>query len=313
MRTSSLWLRFRPTLLCVWLGWTGGMLGCGSASVPGPRFSSSAISEPSGLAASRQFVGVYWTHNDSGDSNRIFAVAANGDLIAQYFISNAKAIDWEAIAIDDAGFLYVGDIGNNDNERRDLTVYRVKEPDPTAVSDKLAVDRTVRFAYPDQKRFPDPDQRNFDAEALFWAPRASDGKGTLFLLTKHRSDLRTVLYRFDDLSGSAPITLTRVGEYEVGGGSGRFGGMVTGADATLDGRHLAVLSYHAVFIFERPNGSDNYLSRPINRIDLEQDVTVQAEAIAWDGSELLFTNEQRRIFRIPTPLSPQPGRFPSHR
>ncbi len=39
--------------------------------------------------------------------------------------------DWEDIAIDDAGHLYLGDIGNNDAKRDTLFVYEIDEPNPT--------------------------------------------------------------------------------------------------------------------------------------------------------------------------------------
>ena len=39
--------------------------------------------------------------------------------------------DWEDIAIDDAGHLFIGDIGNNDARRDELAVYQIDEPDLT--------------------------------------------------------------------------------------------------------------------------------------------------------------------------------------
>ncbi|MBU1430190.1 hypothetical protein KKF91_06430 [Myxococcota bacterium] len=116
--------------------------------------------------------------------------------------------------------------------------------------------------------------------------------------------MRTNLYRFDDLSGAQPIALTKIGAgFFLGGDPARFGGMTTGADATPDGAHLAVLSYHALFIFPRPSEGDDYLSTTPRRIPLNQDLTVQAEAVAWapDGA-LYYTNEQRCIFKVDAPL-----------
>lgn len=269
----------------------------------GVRFQSPKISEPSGMVQSRRHPGVFWTHNDSGDKPRVFAVDAGGRLLAEVAIEGAKAIDWEDIATDDAGHLYLGDIGNNWSRRRDLTVYRVPEPDPGAGGIAVRADRELRIRYPEQTAFPDLKRLNFDAEALFWAPHAERGAGTLYLLTKHRSDSRTVLYRFDALDGEGELALTRISSIDVGG-------MVTGADATPDGRWLAVLTYHAVLIFERPARGDDYLSRPLNRIDLVRSIAQQCESIAWDGDDLVFGNEQGAIFRIPEARRWK-GRFPA--
>lgn len=290
---------------------------CGTRVIhTGARYVDTRIAEPSGLAASRINTGVFWTHNDSGDAATLYAVTADGQVLARYLVERAGAIDWEAITVGDDGYLYVGDIGNNVNDRRDLVVYRVAEPtvEPVAPGGgprdgTLSVDRAIPFHYPEQDAFP-PTARNFDAEALFWARHPDTGQGTLYLLTKHRGDQATVLYRFETLDGDERRPLTRRGTFVVGGDPERFGGMVTAADATPDGRLLAVLTYHALFVFERPASGDDYLSELRNRIDFDQDVTIQSEAIAWDGDTIIFTNEQGSIFRVDEPLEAREGRFP---
>ena len=58
------------------------------------------IDEASGLAASRIHPSVLYTHNDKGDSSRIFAIDADsGNLLAELNINNARNYDWEDIAI----------------------------------------------------------------------------------------------------------------------------------------------------------------------------------------------------------------------
>lgn len=277
------------------------------------RYHDPRLAEPSGLAASVAQPGVFWTHNDSGDGPVLYATTVDGRLLGRYVVEGASAVDWEAITVDDRGHLYIGDIGNNGNDRRDLVVHRVPEPTIDRAADRpasgtLRADRALRFYYPEQQAFP-PEARNFDAEALFWAPHPDTGEGTLYLLTKHRGDLRTVLYRFDRLDAE-PQPLVARGSFEVGGDPDRYGGMVTGADLSPDGRHLAVLTYHALFIFARPAEGDDWLAHLANRVDLDQDVTVQAEAVAWHGAAVVFTNEQGAIFRVDDPLAPRSERFP---
>ncbi|HEX9654102.1 MAG TPA: hypothetical protein VGA99_10350 [bacterium] len=250
--------------------------------LPYGHFTDRAIAESSGFVKSRQFENVFWTHNDSGDLPRLFATTDHGELIRQATIAGAKNVDWEDITTDDAGNLYIGDIGNNDNERRDLTVYVIKEPDPRKTG-TVPLSKKIHFRYPDQTLFPDPQYKNFDSEALFWAD------GHLYLLTKHRSDRRTALYRFESLEDTQTQTLTRVGDFEVDG-------MVTGADASPDGAKLLVLCYEYIYLFEKPRNGDNYLAGNFKRMLIE---LRQSEGICFDGPSFLLTNEQRELFRIP--------------
>ena len=79
---------------------------------------NSSINEASGIAASRANANVLWTHNDSGDSARVFAMTSAGTNLGTYSISGASAADWEDIAIGPgplAGqqYLYIADIGDN--------------------------------------------------------------------------------------------------------------------------------------------------------------------------------------------------------
>src|SRR3954452_480338 len=76
------------------------------------RFDHRGIAEPSGIVASRKNPGIFWVHNDSGNPPVLFAVKRDGKLVREYRVE-AVNLDWEDIAIDDAGHLYIGDIGNN--------------------------------------------------------------------------------------------------------------------------------------------------------------------------------------------------------
>ena len=159
-----------------------------SASEPYARFDSEMIDESSGFVKSRQYEDVYWTHNDSGDDPRIFAVDRSGALISPDWakryaglrIPDAVNIDWEAIAIDDRGHIAIGAFGNNGNARQDLALYILTEPNPRAIT-KTRTLKQIRFRYPDQDAFP-PKLRNYDAEALFFA------YGKYHIISKNRSE-----------------------------------------------------------------------------------------------------------------------------
>jgi len=83
----------------------------------------SSIEESSGLVFYND--SIFITHNDSGDKPIIYFINVKGKLIHQVLIENANNVDWEDICSDGKGYLYIGDIGNNKNDRRDLKIYKV--------------------------------------------------------------------------------------------------------------------------------------------------------------------------------------------
>ncbi|HKR58234.1 MAG TPA: hypothetical protein VJS64_00770, partial [Pyrinomonadaceae bacterium] len=77
-----------------------------------------SIKESSGIAASRNHPGIYWTHNDSGDGPFIYAFDIRGDSRGVWRVTGASAEDWEDMAAGPGpragtNYLYLGDIGDN--------------------------------------------------------------------------------------------------------------------------------------------------------------------------------------------------------
>ena len=91
------------------------------------------ILEASGIASSRFNQNILWTHNDSGDENRIFAMDINGNHVGEFFLNNVENRDWEDIAIgpgpiEGVDYIFVGDIGDNRSENDIKHIYRFAEP-----------------------------------------------------------------------------------------------------------------------------------------------------------------------------------------
>ena len=83
---------------------------------------SKQLNEISGIDDA--FHGVYFSINDSGDDSFVYLIKDDGSVLHKMFVSGAENIDWEDLS-SDGNFLYIGDIGNNRNQRKDLMVYRV--------------------------------------------------------------------------------------------------------------------------------------------------------------------------------------------
>ncbi|MHC5539067.1 hypothetical protein ACYOEI_12685, partial [Singulisphaera rosea] len=135
----------------------------GDSLEPLGRLEHTPIREASGIVKSRRHPGIYWVHNDSGNPPAIFAVRRDGTLVREYSVA-APNIDWEDIATDDQGHLYLGEIGNNGGRLPLRAIHRIDEPDPKVASDKsLPVTLTSVYRFSPKDEGPG----RFDAESLF--------------------------------------------------------------------------------------------------------------------------------------------------
>lgn len=117
------------------------------------RLTSPALVEASGVVRSTRETNVFWSQNDSGNDEFIFAYDSTGKALGGVRIANAKNRDWEAIAIGpcpSGSCLYIGDVGDNLSRRKAVRVYRVPEP-LTTDTVSIAAER-LDFQYADGPR-----------------------------------------------------------------------------------------------------------------------------------------------------------------
>lgn len=235
------------------------------------------VNESSGVASSGLEAGVFFTHNDSGDSARFFRFNRDGKVDGEYLLPGVKAIDWEDMAqatIDGRSYLYFGDFGDNSERRTNVSVYRVAEPTEGGKKEIASFD-SYTLTYPDGPH---------NCEAMFVVP-----SGDIWVVTKNAGGISRVFV------ASSP---TKSGDYkfrsvaELLVDTGGYGGKnVTGADVSRDGKHVVLRTYSAALEFDVPAKFSDWIKskpRPI-RLALE----MQGEAIAYskDGRSLVTTSE----------------------
>ncbi len=222
-----------------------------------------------------------WMIEDSGNPDKIFKVDLNGKLLKVLKVKNAKNKDWEALAQDSLGNLYIGDIGNNSNEREDLVIYKLPNPDKEK-GDKIDA-KKIAFRYPDQKKFP-PKRKDFryNAEALFYQ------NGFLYIVNKDMTRPfvgQARIYRIPAKPGKYKAEL--ISTISTCDDSRRC--TITGADLSPDGKTLVLLSYGQLWVFRNFKG-DDFTSGTMNLIDLR--ASTQLEAVSFlDNKTLLLTDE----------------------
>jgi hypothetical protein len=115
--------------------------------------------------------------NDGGNEPILFFLDRRGTITRKVRVSNASNTDWEALAIDEK-YVYIGDFGNNMNERKDLCIYRVNRQDIATLNEVTA--EKMSISYKEQTAFPPKDyERYFDAEAMTFF------EGQLWIFTKN--------------------------------------------------------------------------------------------------------------------------------
>jgi hypothetical protein len=248
---------------------------------PDGQISPSLVKECSGMVQSLRYNGIFWVLGDGGSGAAIVPVTAGGKLAPGWSgpvgVTGCKNFDWEDLALDDRGNLIIADVGNNSGRRKQLMLHFTPEPRPGVRS--VVPTRSLPVHYADQKE-ASPD---YDCEAVFSAG------GRIFLLTKHRSDNRTRLYRLEGDSPKRSNPLRLVDSFEIGG-------MVTAADASPNGKLVAVLTYTALWVFEYDRATGSIFRKSVRKTPM---FAWQAEAVAWDGNDsLVVGNEQGQLFRV---------------
>jgi len=234
-----------------------------------------SINEASGIVASRKHDGVYWTHND-GKDGVLHAIRRDGTEIGSAKI-DAKVRDWEDIAVDDAGNLYVADVGNNSENRKHVQIYRLTEPDPGDLdgekSTKLEVQEMWKVHFPDEPA---------NVESLI----IREGQG--FLIFKRPEGLPAEVYRFD-LREHKKGKMTKVATISVDQ-------PVTSASLGRDGKHLAVLTRDFLWVFEVNGDLANVSNAAPTRFPLPP---LQSEGCTFAQGEVLVVAESREILSVP--------------
>lgn len=221
-----------------------------------------------------------WMMNDSGNDPEIFALDTLGKIQATFYI-NKKNRDWEDVTTDNQGNLYIGDFGNNANNRKNLEIYKFSTFDLDGK--KNSVPEEIKFSFPNQKKFPPKKKdRHFDVESFFYH------NGYLYLFTKSRTKKaygRTDLYKIPAITGKHKAeyinTFTTCDEMNC---------WVTSADISPDGKKVVLLSHNNIWQFTDFK-ADDFFSGTVTTFDLEH--TSQKEGICFkDNNSVYITDEQ---------------------
>ncbi|UPL49786.1 SdiA-regulated domain-containing protein [Hymenobacter sublimis] len=231
------------------------------------------VPESSGLALAEQ-AGTFYTHGDEGARPTLYKVDATGRTLAELEVP-VQGDDWESITRDTQGNLYIGDVGNNNNHRRDLVIYRLNPRNVQQVQE-------IKLKYSDQQDFPPAKQdQNFDCEATLWHA------GKVYLFTKDRGQSQTSkVYTVPDQPGTYTAQLlTKLA----------IPGEVTDAALSPDGRRLVLLARQEMFVLEGGSLAEALKATP-RQISLKG--AGQTEGATFtDNGTLYISSEQGALYK----------------
>ncbi|HET6244909.1 MAG: hypothetical protein H0V01_03125 [Bacteroidetes bacterium] len=244
----------------------------------GPRFEKAKemgalenpeINEASGMVVSRSNPDLIWVHNDSGDKSRLFLIDFYGRHKGVFNIKKTENRDWEDIAIGPGpekgvNYIYVADIGDNNDLIEIKQIYRFPEPDLN-MHNYFPIKSNVRDAQIISFRFPDG---NKDAETIFVDPNSAD----IFIVSKKEAAVNVYLASYPQ-SLSEVITLEHVTTIDIQ--------QAVAGDISVDGNEILIKTYTDIYYWQRKEKEtiQKALKRTPRR--LPYFVEPQGEAIAW--------------------------------
>ena len=200
---------------------------------------------------------IFWTHNDSGDRARVFAIRVGGgapgssnvveetadvSVVAEVTILNAGARDWEDLALwqdRDDGMkqkLCAGDIGSY---RGEVVIYCFPEPKLSSNYKNVSFTKKeyLKVSYTEKIRLRYPSNEKHDAETLLVDPHTAQ-----FLIVTKKNNNKGGLYVSEpirSLSRSTSNALKFIRKIKLYGTSSG----ATGGDISWSGKKIVLKSY----------------------------------------------------------------------
>ena len=284
--------------------WCTGLAVSAAATVADPD-----LTELSGLAASERSPGVLWAANDSGHDPALHAVGPDGVDLGTFPLKGldqalVDASDTEDLAVS-GGMVYLADIGDNDNNRSQVAVYRFPEPDPAEPGPITDVE-VLRLQYPGGPR---------DAEALLVDPVSGDlviidktyriASGGEAILAAAEAGVYVASPPFDPdgvttLRAAGAVALddlaTRTTAEPVQNEASLYGltGVATAADIRADGAVIAVRTYGTIWLFDRAEGQSvvqALAGAPCEAPTMAEDQGESVAFLSGDGLALVTGSE----------------------
>lgn len=239
------------------------------------------LKEVSGIALSPD-KNTIWAIEDQGNKNMVYGLDFKGNLIADVPVENAENNDWEDITADEHGNLYIGDFGNNDNDRQNLSILKIDLKNSGQKSTKVI--QTTQFHYEGQTEFP-PKKSGllYDCEAFVAM------KGYFYLFIKNRSkgfDGTFLVFRIPNKEGNFEAKL--IGRLQL---QGKYDdAAITSAAVTAAHDKIVLLTHKNIHILSGFS-PDDFSYTKIHKLPLHHNS--QKEAVVFLNDHILIIADEK--------------------
>lgn len=226
--------------------------------------------------------GNLWMLEDKGNAPELYVYSVEGEFLRTVTIKDQQNTDWEDLSTDTQGNLYIGNFGNNKNERQDLAILKIDES--SLAENEVSPTQITKFSYEDQTDFPPKkSELKFDSEA-FVATAAY-----FYIFTKNRSkgyDGSFSVYKVPNRGGEfvakKVATLESCSNYK--------NCAITGASISKDESKIVLLTHDKVFALDFSNDA-SFQQEHLKAFELGHHS--QKEAVAFkNNSELYIADEK---------------------
>ncbi|MGE6395787.1 hypothetical protein [Chryseobacterium scophthalmum] len=238
------------------------------------------LKEVSGIALSQDQKTI-WAIEDAGNKNVVYGLNRQGELVNDVLVENAENNDWEDITKDAAGNIYIGDFGNNENDRQNLSILKLDLKNDSQKSTKVI--QTTKFHYEGQTEFP-PKKSNllYDCEAFV------EKDGSFYLFTKNRSkgfDGTFLVFQIPNKEGDFEAKL--IGKLKLEGG---YSDAAITSAAINSKNEIVLLTHKNIHVLSGFTAND-FNSAKIQKLPLNHNS--QKEAVVFvDDKTLLIADEK---------------------
>lgn len=248
------------------------------------------MDETSGIAASSISPDTYYVHNDSGDTSRFFAITAGGKLKSTIYFKgdNTHGLGVQDCEDIDVGpgpekgksYVYLGDIGDNAQNRPYITVYRMAERKSWAAGNAANINTEAAradFKYPDGPKDAETMMIDPIDKQLIIVSKRGDTVAVYTTPLKYKANTTTVLTKRCKLffAGFKPFK------------------WITAGDISKDGQQILLKSYDKVYYWRRQHNEPIWETMVRKPKELTYKAEKQGEAIGFqpDGKGYYTTSE----------------------